>query len=139
MSFLSLNNFDTRNIEPVNSELNLADSHQFSFRFKVLMLQCQITMNRSLQIFYTQFLTSLKFNLPPSKAILLERMSADLRVSPSHLLGTLPNLAPEEGGICVKNPSEHFFFRSINLRKKGFCFHTSKNISLMIASVNTLS
>ena len=121
MSFLFLNNFDTRNIEPVNSELNLADSHQFSFRFKVLM--CQITMNRSLQIFYTQFLTSLKFNLPPSKAILLERMSADLRVSPSHLLGTLPNHAPEEGGgVCVKNPSEHFSFSIAKSEKERILF-----------------
>ena len=67
-------------------------------------------MNRSLQIFYTQFLTSLKFNLPPSKAILLERMSADLRVSPSHLLGTPPHLAPAGGGVCKKDPAGQIFF-----------------------------
>ena len=42
-------------------------------------------MNRSFQIFKTQFQMNLKFNLPPSKAILPERMSADLRVIPSHL------------------------------------------------------
>ena len=79
-------------------------------------------MNRSLQIFYTQFLTSLKFNLPPSKAILLERMSADLRVSPSHLLGTLPHLAPE-GGVCVKkSPAGQIFFSTDKSEKEKSLF-----------------
>ena len=80
-------------------------------------------MNRSLQIFYTQFLTSLKFNLPPSKAILLERMSADLRVSPSHLLGTPPHLAPEGGGgVCKKNPAVQIFFSTDKSEKEKSLF-----------------
>ena len=90
-----------------------------------LILQFQITFNRSFQIFNTQFYNSLKFNLPPQKAILLERMSANLRVSPSHLVGIPPHLAPEEGVMCVKNPADHFF-RPINLKKRIVCFPTSR-------------
>ena len=79
-------------------------------------------MNRSLQIFYTQFLTSLKFNLPPSKAILLERMSADLRVSPSHLLGTPPHLAPAGGGCVKKTLPAKFFFSTDKSEKEKSLF-----------------
>ena len=39
---------------------------------------------------------NLKFNLPPSKAILPERMSADLRVIPSQLREIPPH--PRGGG-----------------------------------------
>ena len=64
-------------------------------------------MSRSFQIFNTQFQMNLKFNLPPSKVILPERMSADLRVIPSHL--SVINL-------------QTIFFRPINLKKEEFVF-----------------
>ena len=78
-------------------------------------------MSRSFQIFNTQFQMNLKFNLPPSKAILPERMSADLRVIPSHLREIPPY--PRGGGVgdVCKNPADHFF-RPINLKKEEFVF-----------------
>ena len=78
-------------------------------------------MSRSFQIFKTQFQMNLKFNLPPSKVILPERMSADLRVIPSQLREIPPH--PREGGwgMSVIN-LQTIFFGPINLKKKEFVF-----------------
>ena len=78
-------------------------------------------MNRSFQIFKTQFQMNLKFNLPPSKAILPERMSTDLRVIPSHLHEIPPH--PRGGGLGMSVINlQTIFFGPINLKKEEFVF-----------------
>ena len=78
-------------------------------------------MNRSFQIFKTQFHMNLKFNLPPSKAILPERMSADLRVIPSQLREIPPH--PRGGGLGMSVITlQTIFFGPINLKKEEFVF-----------------
>ena len=78
-------------------------------------------MKRSFQIFETQFQMNLKFNLPPSKAILPERMSADLRVIPSQLR-EIP-LHPRGGGLGMSVITlQTIFFGPINLKKEEFVF-----------------
>ena len=78
-------------------------------------------MNRSFQIFKTRFQMNLKFNLPPSKAILLERMSADLRVIPSQLREIPPH--PRGGGLGMSVITlQTIFFGPINLKKEEFVF-----------------
>ena len=78
-------------------------------------------MNRSFQIFKTRFQMNLKFNLPLSKAILLERMSADLRVIPSQLREIPPH--PRGGGLGMSVITlQTIFFGPINLKKEEFVF-----------------
>ena len=78
-------------------------------------------MNRSFQIFKTRFQMNLKFNLPPSKAILPERMSADLRVIPSQLREIPPH--PRGGGLGMSVITlQTIFFGPINLIKEEFVF-----------------
>ena len=78
-------------------------------------------MNRSFQIFKTRFQMNLKFNLPPSKAILPERMSADLRVIPSQLREIPPH--PRGGGLGMSVITlQTIFFGPINLKKEEFVF-----------------
>ena len=88
-------------------------------------------MNRSFQIFKTRFQMNLKFNLPPSKAILLERMSADLRVIPSQLREIPPH--PRGGGwgdVC-NNPADHFFWTDKS-EKRRVCFPTYRRQYLKV-------
>ena len=82
-------------------------------------------MNRSFQIFKTQFQMNLKFNLPPSKAILPERMSTDLRVIPSQLREIPPH--PREGGwgMSVINLQTIFFWTDKSEKRK-VCFPTCR-------------
>ena len=78
-------------------------------------------MNRSFQIFKTRFQMNLKFNLPPSKAILPERMSADLRVILSQLREIPPH--PRGGGLGMSVITlQTIFFGPINLKKEEFVF-----------------
>ena len=78
-------------------------------------------MNRSFQIFKTRFQMNLKFNLPPSKAIIPERMNTDLRVIPSHLREIPPH--PRGGGWGMSVITlQTIFFGPINLKKEEFVF-----------------
>ena len=71
-------------------------------------------MSRSFQIFNTQFQMNLK-------AILLERMSADLRVIPSQLREIPPH--PRGGGLGMSVITlQTIFFGPINLKKEEFVF-----------------
>ena len=101
-------------------------------------------MSRSFQIFNTQFQMNLKFNLPPSKVILPERMSADLRVIPSQLREIPPH--PRGGRMRLSVITlQTIFFGLINLKKKKKSLFsylpkvTSKSEGLLIAPVNKLS
>ena len=99
-------------------------------------------MNRSFQIFKTRFQMNLKFNLPPSKVILPEKMSADLRVIPSQLREIPPH--PRGGGLGMSVITlQTIFFGPINLKKKSLFSYlptaTSKSSGLLIAPVNKLS
>ena len=77
-------------------------------------------MSRSFQIFNTQFQMNLK-------AILLERMSADLRVIPSQLRQIPPHPRGGRMRLSVIN-LQTIFFGLINLKKKKeFVFLLAKS------------
>ena len=64
---------------------------------------------------------NLKFNLPPSKAILPERMSADLRVIPCQVREIPPHPRVRGLGMSVIT-LQTIFFGPINLKKEEFVF-----------------
>ena len=114
MPFIFLQNFDTRNIEPVNSELNLADSLINFLLFEGIDL---IAPNNN-----EPFLPNIQHSVSNEPESHITRKNE--RRPESNPLSTARNSATSQrrgvGDVC-NNPADHFF-GPINLKKEEFVF-----------------
>ena len=142
MPFIFLHNFDTRNIEPVNSELNLADSLINFLSFEGIDL---IAPNNN-----EPFLPNIQNSVSNEPEIQPSTIESHItrkneRRPESNPFSTARNSATSQRrgvGMSVIT-LQTIFFGPINLKKKSLFSYlptaTSKSSGLLIAPVNKLS